>query len=645
MLTSEPGRRATGSVEACAHLLADLGHAGDALAQAAGRGDVVGALAAAHETRRLRAELARHPLPDPTTAEDIATMRALVAAGRSAAEIVDRWRARPLPPAPTLVATALGVACLTDQILPTTWDVTRDLVVLIGVGLEPVAEMLADLGQLRVIAVVPVDTSVYPPSVTVVADADEAGGMVRSMNPCPPERVVVRSLDGAEPMLATSIADAIHTALCDLRVHHNTIAAFSHTWLDQGVANLRSIARWPSIEAVGDRFAGVPMIICAPGPSLAGNVAQLRAMRGRAIVVGFSHSLRPLRAAGVVPDLVITVDPQDVRYHFRPGDLAGVAAMINGVTVHPSLWQMGAARYLSLASNGALDHWLYQGLEGAADVPGGGSVATTALSLGLRWKCDPIVMVGLDLSFPGGRYYVDTSCDGEARAVVDDQGRVRVAGWSDGFRAMKAAGGPAAARERTIELPGWSGGTVPSSFMFAMFHRWFVETARREAGAARLFNCTEGGCFIEGMRHVPLATVLAELTRPIDVAAALDGALGEVDPVARGGAASRWRTRTVGDLRRAVRLARAGVVLASRRGATAVQRLPRIERALGTILARHDFIGMLAQREIDAAFDEARRTATEDEYLQATAALLAAAARTAAQVCAALDGNRGGHGG
>ena len=42
--------------------LAELGHAGAALATAIAADDVVGALAAAHESRRQRAELARHPL-------------------------------------------------------------------------------------------------------------------------------------------------------------------------------------------------------------------------------------------------------------------------------------------------------------------------------------------------------------------------------------------------------------------------------------------------------------------------------------------------------------------------------------------------------------------------------------------------------
>src|SRR6185369_8912191 len=124
------------------------------------------------------------------------------------------------------------------------------------------------------------------------------------------------------------------------------------------------------------------------------------------------------------PDLVLAVDPQDVRYHYgAPGDLDGVAAVVNGVTVHPALYELPVPRCLTLASNGGLDGWLYRatGCEPVV-VAGGGSVATTALTLGLRWKCDPIVMVGLDLSFAGGRYYVDTSVDGRARAVVAADG-------------------------------------------------------------------------------------------------------------------------------------------------------------------------------------------------------------------------------
>ncbi|HVV85918.1 MAG TPA: 6-hydroxymethylpterin diphosphokinase MptE-like protein [Kofleriaceae bacterium] len=633
---------AVSDLELTARHLAELGHAGAALAAAMAGDDLVGALAAAHESRRQRAELARHPLPDSAgdaDTSDLAALGALVAGGRLAATIVDAWRQRPLPPPGQLMRSPLGVACLVDDLLPATWDSTRDLVILVGGGLEAAAEHLLDLGQQRVLALVSTPESAkYPAGVTVVADVTEVRQSVHTMQPCPPERVAVRTLEPRDRDLAAETAEAARTALGDLRVHHNTVSAFARTWITQGTTNLDAIARWPSVADLGDRLAGAPMIVCAPGPSLAKNLDRVRDAKGKAVIVAVSHALRPLRAAGVVPDVVVAVDPQDVRYHYREGDLDGVTALVNGVTVHPALFELPGPRCLTLASNGGLDSWLY-GAPGAEPVvvAGGGSVATTALSLGLRWRCDPIIMVGLDLSFAGGRYYVDTSVDGKARAVVAPDGTMAVAGWSESFHQMKAAGGPPAGRERLVELPGWHGEPVPSSFMFAMFHRWFVEAAARVEGTVRLVNATEGGVFIAGMEHLPLAEVVAGLTAPVDVAAAVDGACASIDVEARRQRVASWRTKARADLARAARLARLALKLSEHPTPKSMRRLERVERELVGVLADHAFAALPAQRSVEAALDEARRPATAEEYLRASRALFAAAATTCGEVADALD--------
>ena len=121
-------------------------------------------------------------------------------------------------------------------------------------------------------------------------------------------------------------------------------------------------------------------------------------------------------------------------------------------------------------------------------------------------------------------------------------------------------------------------------------------------------------------------------------------AVASVDASTRAAAAARWRRGTTHDLRRIVGLARAGVALATRRDPQAARRLLRLERTLSRLVARHGFIAMLAQREIEAAIDEARRPATEVEYLEATRALLVSVAETAARVIAALVGPGGEHG-
>jgi hypothetical protein len=600
-------------------LLAEIGELGNALCTAIESDDLLGAVAAMMQLRSTRAAIARVEAPVKLRgdADEIAAMAevsSLTIGARTAEVAMQRWLERPVPPDARLLASPLGAAVLADMLLPVVWDFEVDVVVLAGAGLEPVGEVLSSLGQRRMIVIN--GSGAPPPGALAVESGDEAVVAMRSMVPMPPTRLALRAALGSDRAEIAQLVEQLRDVLADLRIHRNTMRVFSRTWIEQGLANLPAIARWPSVAAVGDRFAGVPMIIVAPGPSLARNIDQLHAARGRAIITAFSHSLKPVLAAGVTPDLVLTVDPQDVRYHFDGCDLSQTC-LVNAATAHPALFELPAQRFLTLSANCAIDDWIFEGLDEAAAIPGGGSVATSALSLGLAWGCDPIVFLGLDLSFPGGAYYVSTSCDGQARAEVDDRGIMRVAGWSEGFRAMKAAGGPASARERTIELPGWGGGMVPSSFMFSMFHRWFVEQLRVVTGTT-VFNCTEGGAYIAGMDHRPFAEVLPRLGREIDVAGELDAAAMTMD----GGRIDRaidHLTQFLRGLRRSRRLARVARRLIER-GNTG-PRLTAVERGLSATLAPLSFVSLLAQRELDRAHDRARRSGEETDYLAASASL------------------------
>lgn len=611
-------------------LLCDLGKLGDALRVAIEGDDLVAVIAAMMQLRSTRAALARVESPlaiagELAELEAMADVARLLVAARSAEAIMARWLHRAMPTDEHLLATPLGIAVLADSLLPAVWDFEADLVVLVGPELTPVAELLADLGQRRIVQI----HGNSPRAISVHAIAELAPA-VRTLVPGPPNQFVIRAIAPTPPGFVAEAVATVQTALQDLRIHRNTVRAFSRTWLEHGLANLPALAQHPSIADVGDAFAGVPMVIVAPGPSLANNVGQLRGLRGRAIIAAFSHSLKPVLAAGVTPDLVITVDPQDVRYHFAGCDVSQTC-IVNAATVHPSLFDLPAPRFMTLSANSAIDDWLFDAVGHEALVPGGGSVATSAFSLALRWRCDPIIFVGLDLSFPGGAYYVSTSSDGNARANVDANGVMRVEGWSADFEAMKASGGPATSAERGVELPGWSGGTVPSSFMFALFHRWFVDRLKVVTGPT-VFNCTEGGAFIEGMQHVPLADVPLGAAK-VDVAAVLQRTQEGLDPGRslrmidhfEVFAADMRRARKLGALaRREIARHRTGPNLA------------RLEHALACTLEPLAFASLLAQREVERANDVARRTGSEVDYLAASTALMTTLEDVIAQLEPAL---------
>jgi hypothetical protein len=613
---SEPS--ALDALAAWRSLLTELNCLGEVLCAAALANDVCTAIATMMDMRRVRSALARVEAPADArgTHQEHATMREVArsAAGAQLSELAMRqWLTRPLPSQAELLESALGVAVLADSILPEVWDFEADLVILVGRGLEPVAQLLLDLGQRRVV----VQGGESPKGAIQVAGVDEVEIAVRSMVPVSPRQVLVHAMVGTDEAFATSIRDAAHDAVSDLRIHRNTMHAFSKTWLEQALANLPGVARWPSVCAFDDTFAKVPMVIVAPGPSLANNAHLLRSLKGRAIVTAFSHSLKPVLAAGITPDLVLTVDPQDVRYHFDDTDV-GAMTFVNGVSVHPSLYELPARRCITLSANGSADDWIFEPLGEQPVVPGGGSVATSALSLAIRWKCDPIIFVGLDLSFPEGKYYVATSSDGDARAEVDNKGVMQVAGWSPGFHAMKAAGGPPTPTERFVELPGWHGGTVPSSFRFSLFHRWF-EDALSNGAPSTVYNCTEGGAWIEGMTHRPFADVIATLHTTYDVEQMLAAATAAVPADRTGRLTAHLRTQ-LQQLRRARKLARRARSLIER-GVTGPH-LTRVERDLADTLRPLGFVALLAQRELERAQDIAHREGSEQSFLAASSRLL-----------------------
>jgi 6-hydroxymethylpterin diphosphokinase MptE-like protein len=599
-------------------LLVDLGELGDALCRAIETDDVLTAVATMMQMRRVRSALGRVEAPlrvteDAAVIAEMARVAEHVIRAKGAEAVMHRWMSRPLPGDARLLASPLGIAVLADAMLPPVWDFEIDLVILAGAELAPVGELLGDLGQRRILI-----SGADSLAAIRVEDADEVSTAVRTLVPDPPTQMIVRATTGADADEVQRTVDAAKQALSDLRIHRNTVRAFSRTWIEQGTANLPAISRWPSVASLDGEFRGVPMVIIAPGPSLANNIAQIRELQGRAIITAFSHSLKPVLAAGIVPDLILTVDPQDVRYHFAGCDLSR-SCLVNAATVHPSLFELSAARFVTLSANCAIDDWIFDGLGENALVPGGGSVATSAFSLALRWGCDPIIFVGLDLSFPGGAYYVGTSSDGGARARVDN-GIVRVVGWSADFRAMKAQGGPSAAAERAVELPGWDGGTVPSSFMFALFHRWFVDRMKFVEGTT-VYNCTEGGAYIDGMQHRALSEVISKLAgTTVDVAAAIDRIVTATTASDRANKLGDHLGGFVTGLRRCRTLAqRARKAIAA--GDTG-GRLERIERELVDELAPLGFASLLAQREVDRARDIARRDGTSADFLAATATLL-----------------------
>jgi len=477
-----------------------------------------------------------------------------------------------------------------------------------------------------------------------------------------------------------------------------TIASFGPLWASQGAINLAEIAKWPTVAKLKDVFKDKPAVIIAPGPSLSKNLELLRDLKGRAVLIAFSRCLEILRPAGIVPDLVVVLDPLDLLFHFEGYPVEELEGIVIGMTCNRNLFRLPVKRVFTFSGNATVESWLYEALDGFDTfLDTSCSVATTTTSLAVKMGCDPIIYVGQDLSFSGNRYYDKGSRDGGARLEAFPQpdahqlaleaaaaatlellesagsphaamGRqkmtaerdlreqgVQVTGFSEDSKKVEASGRAVLSRiGRVVKVPGYYGGKVKCTPSFSWVGEW-LEKRIADHKKGRFINATEGGRKIEGCIHAPLATVidggevrlgtklLAELeplaNERLDVPGTLQGIVDSIDVKAQRKALMKMAKRNKRSLVRAHAYASKLLPLTYE---TLEDAFGRRARRLHAKMQRElegasMFASVAQQAEYDAIFQAAKKAATVNDVSDCVEGLCQATQRAAEIGVLSLD--------
>ena len=528
------------------------------------------------------------------------------------------------------------------RLLPAGWDHGRDLAILFGDDCAELSQALAELGVQRLILFVSpeLDLGLLPGHAFAVHNEHELGKAIAQIGGSTPQKLILQRL--ADPRFDSArlrgIQEIVRAGLAARNASQNTIDRFGAQWLRQGLANLPAIARHPSIDTLRGAFAGQACVIVAPGPSLDRNVHLLRELSGRALILTCTHAVRALEAAGVTPDLIMAADAGNMALHLRDTHPERAAGLVLSATAQPSLYELPAQRFVTFASNSEVDDWAYAAVGDRAGLETGGSVSCSALSFALQAGCDRIAFVGQDLAFTGERYYAERSLDGAALVRKGDNGKFRL----ERFRAYEEnaqAQSELTRAEEVHRVPGWGGGTVETSSSFLLFLQWFERLMPTVDASQRVYNCTEGGAHIAGMRHAPLAEVLPDFARaPLDVGAVLDAAQARIDPSARARAVRTQLQRMQRGLEKSHDLAQrcARLVRQAQRDPRAVSRLDRAEKDLMVAMQRARFLSLHAQKPIREAGERAAAAGDLAGNLRAASELYAVVQAAAAELRAPI---------
>lgn len=268
-----------------------------------------------------------------------------------------------------------------------------------------------------------------------------------------------------------------------------TLSSLGWQWKENIFENLPDIINSPSIASFFGKFSGFPAVIVAAGPSLSKNIMKLILVKGKCLIIAVDTAVRPLLACGVEPDVVVSIDSQKENHlHLKGVALPKALYALNPV-VYPGIVKEHSGVKAFMSYPEPVFEWIEDMIGERGTVRAGGSVATSAFDLAVKLKCSPIIFVGQDLAFTGGKTHaVGTNQDMLGRSLLSEMG-------GDGVFADDGS-------ENYLERTSLFGAPAKSALKMEAWRHWFELIIAHEQ--VIVFNATEGGIPVAGAENISL---------------------------------------------------------------------------------------------------------------------------------------------
>jgi hypothetical protein len=248
------------------------------------------------------------------------------------------------------------------------------------------------------------------------------------------------------------------------------------------LANVPRLARESDVRALAGLGARRAAIIVAAGPSLDTNIHTLVPCAERGLVIACDTAARPLTLTGVDPDFIVASDPSATNAAHLTGLSLRRSWLVGEGSLHPSAFTSFDRRTFAfrVAAHQPWPWLASMGLERGV-LGTWGSVATSAFSLALLLGCNPIVFVGADLAFTGGRPY----CRGTSFEA-------QWSTWLAGGATMESIWETLIGKWTLVTAPDLSGTSARTASHLVAFRDWIVEQAHVHRDR-QIINATEAG--------------------------------------------------------------------------------------------------------------------------------------------------------
>ena len=278
---------------------------------------------------------------------------------------------------------------------------------------------------------------------------------------------------------------ALNQFMFERRANEEARQRLAPMYLEHTLRNLPALARSADVSALDGVAAGDPLVLCGAGPSLDRLLPELRAGRDRAWYVALDTSVRPLLAAGIVPDLVVSIDPTPLNgRHLSNLPTRRRPWLVAEMSLDPAAMTGFHGRTFACRVNRA-DPWPWlETLDVApTSVRAWGSVLTTACDVIMRMQPSRVAFAGIDLAFTNGQPYCRGTAfeeDWEAQrqrdglSTIEDVWRARLHG-------------------NTVEEPDVNGQPTRTAGHMIAFRNWARSLVRETPPGCEFANVTGAG--------------------------------------------------------------------------------------------------------------------------------------------------------
>ena len=287
-------------------------------------------------------------------------------------------------------------------------------------------------------------------------------------------------------------------------ININTMGKFEKLWAYNISGNVDSITFHYGVNKFFDMFKGKPAIVVSAGPSLEKNIEKIKSMKEYAVIIAVDTALKPLQYHNIKPHFIISVDPQKKNSkYFRDVDTSESILIVESSIDREVIENHKSALYFN-ESIFPLAQLFMKYLGDRGEIIIGGSVSTGAFDFAIKLGCYPIIMVGLDLSFPDYQTHIKGSYHEEDFFTQIN----RLDTYDSRIYKILIQGN--LQKENNIY-----GQTVYIDSRFQMYRDWYIKHIASHENI-KVYNATEGGINLDGMENITFDEIAQKITEKID---------------------------------------------------------------------------------------------------------------------------------